>query len=205
MSTATIPTNAALTPTSFLVLGLLAREGPSTPYDLKRHVGRTVGHFWTFPHTLLYTEPARLASLGFTTEEREPDGRRRRKFAVTEAGRRALRGWLGEPSPEFAQLRDPGLLQLFFADLGPTDARERLARERLAIHCARLASFEGQHRADDADGTAGPGARTIERWRGETVRMGILYERAAIEFWAAVAAQATGAVDGQDDGRDAGG
>ena len=27
-----------LTPTSYLVLGLLAREGPSTPYDLEQHV-----------------------------------------------------------------------------------------------------------------------------------------------------------------------
>src|SRR5438132_570493 len=32
-----------LTPTSYLVLGLLAREGPSTPYDLERHVAATLG------------------------------------------------------------------------------------------------------------------------------------------------------------------
>ena len=53
-----------LTPTACLVLGLLAREGPSTPYELKRHVAATLGHFWSFPHTLLYGEPARLAGLG---------------------------------------------------------------------------------------------------------------------------------------------
>ena len=57
-----------LTPTSYLVLGLLAREGPSTPYDLEGHVRATLGNFWSFPHTLLYSEPPRLASLGMITE-----------------------------------------------------------------------------------------------------------------------------------------
>ena len=42
-----------LTSTSYLVLGLLAREGPSTPYGLERHVEATIGNFWSFPHTLL--------------------------------------------------------------------------------------------------------------------------------------------------------
>ncbi|MGD0248138.1 MAG: hypothetical protein ABSB75_03710 [Candidatus Limnocylindrales bacterium] len=46
-----------LTPTSYLVLGLLAREGPSTPHDLKRHVAATIGHFWSFPHALLWAWP----------------------------------------------------------------------------------------------------------------------------------------------------
>ena len=73
----------ALTPTSYLVLGLLAREGPSTPYDLKRHVARTIGHFWSFPHALIYKEPARLVELGLLTEEREQEGRRRRLFTIT--------------------------------------------------------------------------------------------------------------------------
>ena len=59
-----------LTPTSYLVLGLLAREGPSTPYDLEQHVKATLGNFWSFPHTLLYSEPPRLGTLGLVTETR---------------------------------------------------------------------------------------------------------------------------------------
>src|SRR5664280_1514106 len=55
---------AQLTPTSYLVLGLVAREGPSTPYDLKGHVAATIGHFWPFPHALLYKEPPRRVGLG---------------------------------------------------------------------------------------------------------------------------------------------
>jgi len=186
-----------LTPTSYLVLGLLAREGPSTPYELKRHVAGTLGHFWSFPHTLLYGEPARLASLGLLTERREEDGRRRRVFTITQAGLDALHAWLGRPSRQPTELRDPGLLQLFFADLGPPEARLAIAAEQLAIHRVMLAGYEDDQRVDQARGRAGPGRatgaaspsgrRTTERWRGETLRMGLLYERAAIAFWEGVA------------------
>lgn len=176
-----------LTPTSYLVLGLLAREGPSTPYELKRHVAATLGHFWSFPHTLLYGEPARLAGLGLLSEEREDGGRRRRIFTITSAGLDALRAWLRQPSREPTELRDPGLLQLFFADLGPPDARRAIATEQLANHRAKLAEYEEDQRLEQGSRDAGPGQRTAERWHGETVRMGLLYERAAVDFWAGVA------------------
>lgn len=176
-----------LTPTSHLVLGLLAREGPSTPYELKRHVAATLGHFWSFPHTLLYGEPARLAGLGLLSEEREEGGRRRRIFTITPAGLDALRAWLRRPSQEPTELRDPGLLQLFFADLGPPEARRAIAAEQLAIHRAKLAEYEEDQRVEGASHDGGPGHRTAERWHGETVRMGLFYERAAVDFWAGVA------------------
>ena len=175
-----------LTPTACLVLGLLARDGPSTPYELKRHVAATLGHFWSFPHTLLYGEPARLAGLGLLTEEREEGGRRRRIFTITPAGLDALRAWLGQPSREPTELRDPGLLQLFFADLGPPDARRAIAAEQLAIHRAKVAEYEDDQRLERGSRGAGPGRRTDERWHGETVRMGLLYEHAAVDFWAGI-------------------
>jgi PadR family transcriptional regulator AphA len=176
-----------LTPTACLVLGLLAREGSSTPYDLKRHVAATLGHFWSFPHTLLYGEPARLAGLGLLSEEREEGGRRRRIFTITPAGLDVLRAWLGQPSREPTELRDPGLLQLFFADLGPPEARRAIAAEQLAIHRAKLGEYEEDQRIERRSLDAGPGHRTAERWHGETVRMGLLYERAAVDFWAGIA------------------
>jgi len=176
---------AQLTPTSYLVLGLIAREGPSTPYDLKRHVTATIGHFWSFPHALLYKEPARLTELGLLTEEREAGGRRRRLFTITTAGRQALRAWLARPSRESTELRDLGLLQLFFADLEPATARS-IAKEQLALHRAQLAAYEAGRTAAAPRGSSSP-SPTIEHWRGVTLRMGLLYERAAVEFWAAVA------------------
>jgi PadR family transcriptional regulator AphA len=184
-----------LAPTACLVLGLLAREGPSTPYELKRHVAATLGHFWSFPHTLLYGEPARLAGLGLLSEEREEGGRRRRMFTITPAGLDALGAWLGQPSREPTELRDPGLLQLFFADLGPPEARRAIAAAQLEIHRAKLGEYEEDLRAERRSGDAGPGHRTSERWHGETVRMGLLYERAAVDFWVGIAGSAGPADD----------
>jgi DNA-binding PadR family transcriptional regulator len=200
-----------LTATSYLVLGLLAREGPSTPYDLKRHVAATLGHFWPFPHTLLYSEPVRLSDGGLVSETREEDGRRRRLFTITAMGLTALHEWLARPSLEAPQLRDPGLLQLFFADLGPPEARHDLAAVRLAIHRGRLAALDDESRLDRGgagdraagEGAAGEGAagervrsnRSVEHWRGETLELGRRYERAAVEFWAGIALAAPATVD----------
>lgn len=185
--------SAQLTPTSYLVLGLLAREGPSSPYDMKRRVNATLGHVWSFPHTLLYTEPSRLVDLGLVTERREQHGRRRRLFTITDAGLTALRAWLARPSNEPTELRDLGLLQLFFTDLGSPEDHGRIAAQELALHRARLAEYEEDHRREPraSVGEASKWVdRTAERWRGETLKMGILYERAAVAFWEEVAGAA---------------
>jgi len=179
-----------LTPTSYLVLGLLAREGPSTPYDLERHVRATLGNFWSFPHTLLYSEPPRLAVQGLVTETRETGGRRRRIFTTTPAGVSALSAWLDRPSGAPTELRDLGLLQLFFADLASAEARLRLALQQLAIHRARLSAYQEDECLERRPGGPQRGRRTVEHWRGETLRMGLLYEGAAVDFWTGVGVNA---------------
>ncbi len=181
-----------LTPTSYLVLGLLAREGPSTPYALERQVDATLGNFWSFPHTLLYSEPPRLEALGLVTETRESHGRRRRMLAITPAGLEALTAWLERPSAARTELRDPGLLQLFFMDLASEEARVRLARQQLSIHQAKLSEYERDARIERRGDASTPGQRTVEHWRGATLPMGLLYETAAVEFWKSVAERAEG-------------
>jgi PadR family transcriptional regulator AphA len=179
-----------LTPTSHLVLGLLAREGPSTPYELEQHVRATLGNFWSFPHTLLYSEPPRLTALGLATEARETEGRRRRVFAITPAGVDALDAWLDQPSGAPTELRDPGLLQLFFADLASDEARLHLAERQLAVHQAKLAAYREAERQERRPDEARRGQRTVEHWRGETLPMGLRYEGAAVDFWTDVVAKA---------------
>jgi DNA-binding PadR family transcriptional regulator len=181
---------ARLTPTSYLVLGLLAREGPSTPYELEGHVRATLGNFWSFPHTLLYSEPSRLVGLGLVIEERETEGRRRRVFAITPGGEEALRAWLDTPADQPTELRDPGLLQLFFGDLASAASRLRLAEQQLAVHRAKLAAYQEDLRLERQVSGSGRGQRTVEHWRGETLPMGIIYESGAVDFWTDVAERA---------------
>src|SRR5262249_26316420 len=94
-----------LTPVSYVVLGLIARDGPSTPYEVKRAVARGIAHFWPFPHSQIYSETEYLTGLGLLAEERERSGRRRRTFRVTDGGRRALESWLCEPTSDAFQIR----------------------------------------------------------------------------------------------------
>jgi DNA-binding PadR family transcriptional regulator len=103
-----------LTPTSYIVLGLLEEAGQATPYELKQMVDAGVGHFWSVPRSQLYAEPARLARAGYVTESQEQDGRRRKRYALTEHGREALGRWTGTASGQLTELRDLALLKLYF-------------------------------------------------------------------------------------------
>ena len=94
------------------------------------------------------------------------------------------------PRQEPTELRDAGLLQLFFADLGSADDRRALAVAQLAIHRAALARYEDDRRGERGLNGSDSAARTVEHWRGVTLPMGLLYERAAVEFWEGVAAGA---------------
>jgi DNA-binding PadR family transcriptional regulator len=123
---------------SCVVLGIVARDGPSTPYELKAAVGRGIAHFWPFPHSQIYSETERLAGLGLLAEEREDAGRRRRTYDITEAGRTALRDWLAEPTSEPPQIRSLALLKLFFGQFADPADLAMLAH-------AQLKSFE-EHR-----------------------------------------------------------
>ena len=131
-----------LGPVSYLVLGITALRGPSTPYDLKRFVQLSIGHFWPFPHTQLYAEPARLAEAGLLNETREQTGRRRRHYEITEAGRERLQEWLVEPVTSPNEIRDLALLKLFFTELADRDAVEALAAEQVAAHRAKAAIYQ---------------------------------------------------------------
>ena len=67
--------------------------------------------------------------------------------------------------------------------------RLAIADEQVALHTAQLAAYDGQPSRGRAPASSA-GTRTIEQWRGVTLRMGKLYERAAIEFWTDVAKDA---------------
>ncbi len=158
-----------LTPTSYIVLGLLELAGQATPYRLKQMVAGSVGYFWTLQHAQLYTEPERLAEAGYVSETREETGRRRKLYSLTATGREALDEWRSEPTGELAELREPAVLKLFFgAD------PERLAAVQLEANRKRLADYQAIRASMPDDAPSGP-RRALE--------MGIRVEQAAIAFW----------------------
>jgi PadR family transcriptional regulator, regulatory protein AphA len=158
-----------LTPTSFIVLGLLSWAGESTPYRLKQLVAGSVGYFWTLQHAQLYTEPERLAKGGYVTETREQAGRRRKLYAITEKGMRAFDEWRTETTSALGELREPAVLKLFFG-ADPS----RLGPAQVAANRARLAEYEEIRNSMPDDVPSGP---------RQALEMGIRIERAAIAFW----------------------
>jgi DNA-binding PadR family transcriptional regulator len=163
-----------LTPVSYVVLGMVA-EGARTSYDMKQKASRSVGYFWNLPHSQLYAEPAHLVELGLLDEEREAEGRRRRVYSLTPAGRTALDEWLREPTREQPQIRDTGLLKLFFGDGMSAGEIAALARAQEEAHRARLAAYE-----TIADSVTNPNHAAV-------VRAGLLHERTFAAFWREVA------------------
>ena len=167
--------NVHLTPTSYLVLGLLAVMGPSTSYDLKRAVRRSIGEFWSFPHSQLYAEPARLAEAGLLEERREETGRRRRMWSITAEGRGALERWLADPAGEVTEIRDLGLLKLFFGSQTAPEHVRALAVANADLHRRRMQRYEALG-AELAD-------RRIDAHQRATLELGLRYERTATAFW----------------------
>jgi PadR family transcriptional regulator, regulatory protein AphA len=165
--------DSSLSPTSYVVLGLLASLGPSTPYALKRTAAESLGNLWTFPHSQFYAEPERLAAAGLVEERREDGGRRRRTYSLTPRGRSALTRWLKDPEISGHELRDPGFLKLFFGDLVGIENMQALARTQEEMHKQEAAEYE---RATSETGDEMP-------FREASMRMGLAFERAAVRFW----------------------
>lgn len=158
-----------LTPTSYALLALLDRFGELTSYEIKDALESTVENFWPVPHTTAYQEPARLAAGGYLSARQEKGGRRRRRYALTDAGRTALREWADEPVAAPPQLRDELLLKIF-AGADP----EPLATERVAWYRAKVEELEAYLKAVQlAPGWIGP-----ER----TLRAGVAFNRHMIEL-----------------------
>jgi DNA-binding PadR family transcriptional regulator len=160
-----------LTPTSYIVLGLLDQPGCDelTPYDLKALMALSVDNFFSTPHAQVYREVQRLADGGLLRERREKTGRRRRFYAITGPGRAALEAWRHEMPADTAQLRDPGVLKLFFgADPAALAAHQR------TLHQAKLAEYEALRDQHGAEMPAGQ-RRALE--------IGIAHERAMIAIW----------------------
>jgi PadR family transcriptional regulator AphA len=166
-----------LTGTSYALLALLDRFGELTSYEIKDALAASVENFWPVPHTTAYQEPARLESGGYLSSRQEKGGRRRRRYALTDAGRKALREWADDPVAAPPQLRDELLLKIF-AGADP----EPLLAARVEFFRAKVEELESYLAAVKlAPGWSGPAT---------VLRGGVLYNRQQIELVEQMVAEA---------------
>jgi DNA-binding PadR family transcriptional regulator len=112
-------TTAALTPTSYAILGLLAIR-PWTTYELAKQMDRTLNRFWPRARSKLYEEPKKLVAQGLAEATPGANGRRPRTvYSITPAGHRALAVWLATDSTE-PVFESEHILKIFYAESGST-------------------------------------------------------------------------------------
>lgn len=149
------PSTIKLSPTSYLVLGMV-RLGVSSGYAIKKVADGSTQNFWPISLALVYPELARLEAAGLLNRRNDPrGGRARSAYTITARGEKALGAWLRSPKVAPVQIRDEAMLKLFLADaLGEEDqlqlvkalrARNRERKEALQEEIVpRAEAFEAQ-------------------------------------------------------------
>jgi len=128
---------------SIEILGLVGRQGAG-PHDLRRFVQRGRMLAWA-GESQYYTEPKRLAKIGYLAARKEPGKTRERTvYTLTDKGLDALREYAERPVT-FTPLKSDALLRMLICDLaGEEVTRESMAalRDDLADIAARLDQAE---------------------------------------------------------------
>jgi len=130
--------------------------GNQTGYDIKRIVDKSTRHFWSASYGQIYPELRRLEEQGLVEGKSEPTGGRARTvYTLTPAGRAALSDWL-EPEGELPfEVRDEGMLRLFFSDFGTPEQRVANLRAMRDTHLRIVEQLEPLH-AHAAEMHTGP-------------------------------------------------
>jgi len=131
---------------SYEILGLVGRKGAG-PHDLLRMARRGRMLAWA-GESQYYTEPKRLAKLGYLSARKEPGKTRERTvYTLTDQGLEALREYARTPVG-FTPLRSDPLLRLLICDL----VGEEVTRTSMATLRDDIADI--QSRLQDAERTA---------------------------------------------------
>ena len=161
-----------LSATAKVILGMLAAR-PRSGYEIKQLVDNSARFFWAASYGQIYPELNRLEDAGLIRASDASQGARQRTvFKLTPKGRRAAEEWIGR-EPQVFELRDEGLLELFFA--GSIDARRapEIARERAAQAAATAAVLSASRRR-----SRGRGRRAMITARSRVINSAPLWNRA---------------------------
>jgi DNA-binding PadR family transcriptional regulator len=146
MKSATDTASAELSLFSYEILGLVGCEGAG-PHDLLRMAKQGRMLAWA-GESQYYTEPKRLAKLGYLSSRKEPGKTRERTvYTLTEKGLQALREWARTPVA-FTPVKSEALIRLLICDLvGERNTRESMGTLRDDIADIRQRLKETERRA----------------------------------------------------------
>lgn len=133
---------------SYEILGLVGRQG-AAPHDLLRLAQRGRMLAWA-GQSQYYTEPKRLAGLGYLEARKEPGKTRERTvYTLTDKGLRSLREYAAIPV-SFTPLKSDPLLRLLICDLVGEDlTRESMGALRDDIEDLQARLDDGERAAEE--------------------------------------------------------
>jgi DNA-binding PadR family transcriptional regulator len=119
-----------LSATGRVILGMVAK-GVQSGYEIKQLVDKSTRNFWAASYGQIYPELRRLEAGGLIRGRPDPSGARAKTvYELTAAGQGALRDWLESEADLVYELRDEGMLKLFFSDVEPATAIQALRAMR---------------------------------------------------------------------------
>jgi DNA-binding PadR family transcriptional regulator len=158
-----------LSSTAHVILGMLSWR-PMSGYEIKSLVDKSTRNFWAASYGQIYPELRKLSAAGLIEGKADPHGGRRRNvYRLTPAGGRELEAWLAVDAEVF-ETRDEGLLKLFFAEAGGSEAAIQALDAKRREHERVLARLEEIEASGRPDGFAHEVLRygiECNRWQAE--------------------------------------
>jgi PadR family transcriptional regulator, regulatory protein AphA len=168
----------------YAILGYLNYQ-PMFGYELKQALDGSTSYFWHSKLSQIYMtlktlEKEKKLTSTVENQEDKPD---RKRYTITNAGKKDLQTWLEKPLTEISQNKDELLLKLFFsASLDKKDLIQELNLQR-KLHLEQLNIY--LHETSKVISNAALQNPSLARdtilWEA-TRRMGELHEKAYIEW-----------------------
>lgn len=167
----------------FAALGFLMYR-PLSMYDLKKAMERSTQHFLSASFGTLHPLLRKLEGQGLVTSETQvANGRNKKVFTITPAGRSRFVEWLGQDVMA-ERVSDPRLLRLFF--LGHLDRGERQELLKRFLDQMEAAALElEQLQAQVAGAAIPPGWEDHMAYQLSTLEFGIAHHRFVKDWYQA--------------------
>lgn len=140
-----------------VALGIVSRDGPCTPYAVRKFLKRSPSSHWQGSAGSIYPMLSRLEQQGLVNSKTDAsDGRGRRLLHITAKGKKALTQWINQgTSPELVSaISDHIRTRVFF--MGSLTPEQR--RQFVADSCTALNEFLQltEQRLNDTDRETDP-------------------------------------------------
>lgn len=160
------------------ILGVIARDGPLSAYDVRRVFARSTTPLWSSSQGSVYPAIKRLLATGWIRATDAGRGRRRQDLNITEQGKVALEAWLADLASWMgAVTADPIRTRAYFLPLVPIAQRRRFVAEALRYTNEAIEHLERLRHENPVERNDGRGSH--ER----LVDLGALYALKAKRQW----------------------